>query len=145
MHNQAQGLPVNSLRAGGAGGPQQAQQNQFSMDVDAATGKHGPLTPDKGNMQQPMIKPAGTKQQKSVNSVNNQAVGQVANQLDQALKIQKDNQDAMDAMTGSKSVKPADLAAATGTPAHQSFDLNNVAGHQAPHNMMNEMTKLAGE
>ena len=81
------------------------------MDIDAATGAHGPLTPDKGNLQQPVIQPAGTRQQKSVKNINNQVVGQVASQLDEALKIQKNNQDYVDAVTGSKSVKKEDLAA----------------------------------
>jgi len=122
MANQAQGLPTNTLRGG--------QQNQFSMDVDMMTGAHGPLIPDKANTQQaqPVIQPAGTRQQKSVKNINNQVVGQVAQQLDEALKIQKTNQETVDAMTGSKSIKKEDIAAAQ-APA-------------AP-TMMNEMTKLA--
>ena len=75
-----------------------------------------------------MIQPAGTRQQKSVKNVNNQVVGQVAQQLDEALKIQKTNQDTVDAMTGSKSIKKEDIAAAQAP---------------APPTMMNEMTKLA--
>ena len=81
------------------------------MDVDMVTGAHGPLIPDKGNLQQPVIQPAGTRQQKSVKSINNQVVGQVAEQLDEAMKIQKNNQDTVDALTGSKSIKKEDLAA----------------------------------
>ena len=82
MQNQAQGLPTNSLHGA---------QNQFSMDIDAATGAHGPLVPDRANINQPMIQPAGTRQQKSVKTVNNQVVSGVSQQLDEALKIQKTN------------------------------------------------------
>jgi len=98
------------------------------MDIDAATGAHGPLVPDRANINQPMIQPAGTRQQKSVKTVNNQVVSGVSQQLDEALKIQKTNQDYVDAMTGSVSIKKEDLAAMQAP---------------APHNMMNEMTKLA--